>query len=52
MLGRRKAESTELDLLRPQIWRLVRGAERSHTSAEAAVDRVEVLYEKRIERMT
>jgi len=50
--GGEQFESTELDLLGPQIWRLMRDAERGQTPAEAAVDRNEVLYEKSIELMT
>ena len=44
-------ESTELDLLGPQIWRLLRDAERSVPTGPAG-DPDAVEYEKRIELMT
>ena len=47
--GGEQFESTELDLLGPQIWRLMREAERGEP---AIGDADEVLYEKRIELMT
>lgn len=47
--GGEQFESTELDILGPQIWRLMREAERKER-VNAAPD--EVLYEKRLEIMT
>lgn len=47
--GGEQFESTELDLLGPQIWRLMREAERKE---RPEVDLAEVLYEKRIELLT
>jgi len=49
--GGEQFESTELDLLGPQIWRLLRDAER-RAQAEATAAPDAVLYEKRIELMT
>lgn len=50
--GGEQFESTELDLLGPQIWRLMRDAERGQASAPADPRPDEVLYEKSIELMT
>ncbi|HRE91351.1 MAG TPA: aromatic ring-hydroxylating dioxygenase subunit alpha, partial [Myxococcota bacterium] len=47
--GGEQFESTELDLLGPQIWRLMREAERKE---QPQVDPGEILYEKRIELLT
>lgn len=53
--GGEQFESTELDLLGPQIWRLMRDAERASQAGEPATAPASddaILYEKRIEILT
>jgi phenylpropionate dioxygenase-like ring-hydroxylating dioxygenase large terminal subunit len=47
--GGEQFESTELDLLGPQIWRLLKDAERGHVES---ADPATMLYEKQIELLT
>jgi phenylpropionate dioxygenase-like ring-hydroxylating dioxygenase large terminal subunit len=49
--GGEQFESTDIDLLGPHIWRLLKDAER-RKPGEPARDRAEIDYEKRVELMT